>query len=399
MIKACKQCGRDFKTKPSNFEKRVYCTKSCMSEAYKTTNAGDKNPNHKGPKIKRCQTCGKEYDSGYNNKKFCSRKCYGQSEQNLNKLKSMAQSSAAAKTKYKKKNGLFVLKCKKCSADIFGGTRGRSYCEPCRKIVVSEKKRSEKKPNRRCAVCGSLFFAYPSISKKTCSTVCLSRHKSEIQKGAKSHRWQGGKTDHNMAIRNSHKYKQWRSFVFERDCYTCQECGQVGGKLNADHILPFAQYPEFRFDVDNGRTLCVECHRKTKTWGRKSCITLPVSNEREIVKAFMVRGASVVLCHAVGNGCPRLIIGYCGINTFVEILAPEMRGSLGLAQKAFHDEWQGAAEVVETEDDVARLLMRLRSAANLLERARDMGRCVMRMDDMTAWKVADSGAAAGGVNL
>lgn len=61
-------------------------------------------------------------------------------------------------------------------------------------------------------------------------------------------------------IRNSDEYRQWRAGVYERDEYTCQICGQVGGKLNAHHIRPFAKYPELRLDLNNGVTLCKRCH-------------------------------------------------------------------------------------------------------------------------------------------
>ena len=57
------------------------------------------------------------------------------------------------------------------------------------------------------------------------------------------------------------EYKAWRRDVFERDSYTCQYCGQIGGKLNAHHIKPYAYYPDLRTDLDNGITLCVKCHR------------------------------------------------------------------------------------------------------------------------------------------
>lgn len=86
-------------------------------------------------------------------------------------------------------------------------------------------------------------------------------------RGEKNHRWKGGITDENHRVRGSLQYTEWRRSIFERDDYTCQACGNRGGKLHADHIKPFAVYPELRFDVDNGRTLCVDCHRQTPTYG------------------------------------------------------------------------------------------------------------------------------------
>ncbi len=91
----------------------------------------------------------------------------------------------------------------------------------------------------------------------------------EVRKGEKSHFWKGGVTEINKKIRSSLEYRFWREAVFQRDNWTCVFCLVKGGRLNADHIKPFSLFPELRFAIDNGRTLCHQCHKTTDTYGRK----------------------------------------------------------------------------------------------------------------------------------
>uniref|UniRef100_A0A6M3ISG4 Putative homing endonuclease n=1 Tax=viral metagenome TaxID=1070528 RepID=A0A6M3ISG4_9ZZZZ len=78
--------------------------------------------------------------------------------------------------------------------------------------------------------------------------------------GINSPTWKGGLTPINEKIRKSLEYEEWRKVVFERDNYTCQHCGEIGGYLQADHIKPFALFSKLRLDISNGQTLCKKCH-------------------------------------------------------------------------------------------------------------------------------------------
>lgn len=81
--------------------------------------------------------------------------------------------------------------------------------------------------------------------------------------------WKGGSTPINLQIRHSLEYKLFREAVFLRDNFTCHECNQRGGRLNVHHIKPFSLFPELRFAIDNGVTLCFSCHTKTDSWGNR----------------------------------------------------------------------------------------------------------------------------------
>lgn len=118
-------------------------------------------------------------------------------------------------------------------------------------------------------------------------------HKKKIgdaNRGSKSYLWKGGITTLGMQLYSICEYKSWRKKVYERDHFTCQECGRVGGNLEAHHIKEFRYllkeflniYNQFSpiddketlirlavsyapfWDISNGKTLCIECHNLTK---------------------------------------------------------------------------------------------------------------------------------------
>lgn len=66
------------------------------------------------------------------------------------------------------------------------------------------------------------------------------------------------------------EWKHKRELIFKRDNFTCVICkDSKGGNLEADHIKDFALFPNLRLDINNGRTLCKSCHRKTDNYGFK----------------------------------------------------------------------------------------------------------------------------------
>ena len=93
------------------------------------------------------------------------------------------------------------------------------------------------------------------ISRETRQKISASLQGLELEK------WSGFKETNNALIRKSIPYKNWREKIFKRDNYTCKKCSRGGGiYLVAHHIVNFSSNFNKRMALNNGVTLCKECH-------------------------------------------------------------------------------------------------------------------------------------------
>jgi hypothetical protein len=84
------------------------------------------------------------------------------------------------------------------------------------------------------------------------------------------------------------------------------------------------------------------------------------ANQPEIVEAFRQLHCSVQHLHAVGSGCPDLLIGVNGFNVLVEVKTAT--GKLTDDQTDFIYAWRGDdVNIVRTRDDAIELVNHYRS--------------------------------------
>ncbi|HEC65377.1 hypothetical protein LCGC14_1222640 [marine sediment metagenome] len=119
-----------------------------------------------------------------------------------------------------------------------------------------------------CAICKIHWWDGLSQNRRFCSQGCYTKYKGR---------------DNLIPLRrhiyNSQRWRDWRSAIFERDNFTCQLCEKRGGYLEADHYpisfsvllkkyniksLEDSLNCEEMWQIDNGRTLCKDCHNKNK---------------------------------------------------------------------------------------------------------------------------------------
>jgi len=162
-----------------------------------------------------------------------------------------------------------VFVCEFCG-DEFERYSTSNSCKYCSKECFGKANSGKNHPNRvgrseyECARCGDTVVRREcdvNGDNVYCSQECYHGPQSNSERVSKKQ-----------------EIRKWRTKVFERDDYTCQDCGKGGGNLNAHHIERWSEAPELRFDVDNGVSLCVECHaQRHKDRGEENIATLILS--------------------------------------------------------------------------------------------------------------------------
>lgn len=100
------------------------------------------------------------------------------------------------------------------------------------------------------------------LSTRRVKTCVKCMHKGRLQENHPN--WKNGISKHVHSTKEP-KYKEWRTKVFTRDSFTCRIADiKCNGQLQAHHILRWADYPELRYDINNGITLCQFHHPRKK---------------------------------------------------------------------------------------------------------------------------------------
>lgn len=152
--------------------------------------------------------------------------------------------------------------CIYCKKDFSGiGKRGlRKYCS----VACALRDRKNAHPELCRAISermkGNIFRFGLTTSDKQKEIARL------LRTGKNNPLWKGGKSRGYKTGYYSARYKNWRREIFIRDEFTCRKCGKKHIFITAHHIKSFAYFPELRFEVDNGLTLCEDCHKETDNY-------------------------------------------------------------------------------------------------------------------------------------
>lgn len=152
-----------------------------------------------------------------------------------------------------------------CALAEFSKNRaGKSNIE-----IFGESKAAEIAQKRREALKGKTYLEILGSEDKV-----LERNKKHASSMRKT--WEQRWLEAPQESRDTTQYYEWQGAVLKRDNYTCQHCGIsenelpktisiVDSYLHCHHIKSWVEYPEFRYEINNGMTLCSTCHRKEES--------------------------------------------------------------------------------------------------------------------------------------
>lgn len=205
---------------------------------------------------KTCRSCGKYFTvKNYrrNTAIFCSMRCINVGRVPYNKGKKGLQGTN--RSSFKK--GLTVWNKNLKGIHLSPGSEFKKGMKPLKSAPLVTK---------HCKNCKQEFQVPNYLLRvKCCSRTCAGKLKGLNETGEKHWNWKGGVTPKDRLERMKFR-RELQKKVFIRDNYTCQNCG-AAKDLQVDHIQPWSDFVEERFNINNCRTLCAGCHYQI-TFGR-----------------------------------------------------------------------------------------------------------------------------------
>lgn len=146
------------------------------------------------------------------------------------------------------------------------------FCWLCEKVIIPKVNRDLKRKKYCSHACRQkMRYLRGEVDMKRVRQNCYTpeANAKKGQRGSEHSRYKIDRTTI-KSPRPRYELTAWRKAVFARDNYTCQQCRVRGGKIQAHHIKSYTAFPELRWKLDNGETLCEKCHKKTPNYGAKA---------------------------------------------------------------------------------------------------------------------------------
>lgn len=136
-------------------------------------------------------------------------------------------------------------------------------CDRCQQRLIEEYSYYKNKTNTYCTDCAFILNKINEEEYLSTLPICLSNLHAEVI-NEEIIVWNGNihplDKKRDKLDRRCKQYIEWRKEVLKRDEYKCTKCNNKK-RLEAHHIKKFSKYKELRFELDNGITLCKECHK------------------------------------------------------------------------------------------------------------------------------------------
>lgn len=199
-----------------------------------------------------CVECDKKFSSAKPNTKYCSYECMGKSKQRT-----------------------VTLICKECQSEyqkIPSLQHISKFCSiKCRNehdkhAMLGKKNHNYNRIETKCDGCNSTIkvipFDFERLKHNFCSFECYKENIGRFKTGPNNYNYNPSISMEERIIGRMYtEYGMWRKKVYERDSYSCKLCGNsTSGNLNAHHLDGYNWCKDKRTDINNGVTLCTQCH-------------------------------------------------------------------------------------------------------------------------------------------